>query len=499
MAHSPNQGDQGVQFPLIEGRRSTQASGKRVFASAVRFVDSGLADRIEAAQNWRKTYLPAVRQTVELGVRSSKDALRISSDGLEEIQRSFLFERDGESMTVDDACAAHAQSRFGTEVVEGTGDRDAELTIPFRGELLRADALRRRLDVWRAEGRIEPSTAAAVGAVLDNSEWLDLRDVRIALLGAASEMGPLEWLTRWGADILAVDLPVKHLWERILKFGSDGAGRVHVPVDTEGGAPADLAARAGADLLTAAPEIRTWLAESGTPFVLGNYAYADGAMFVRVAVAADAIAADLASGGHLSGYAYLASPTEVYSVPREVVDASRGGGLTPRAMRVVSRNRLFAPNYGAVVDTEAGERGIFDCLVAQQGPNYALAKTLQRWRAVVMRENGVVTSANVAPATRTMSVVKNRVLAAAYAGARPFGVEVFEPATSRALMAALLVHDIRNPKAAARPETSLEHPYDLFADGAAHGGLWRMRYAPRTALPLAVVLGFPRTAFSRNS
>ena len=49
---------------------------------------------------------------------------------------------------------------------------------------------------------------------------------------------------------------------------------------------------------------------------------------------------------------------------------------------------------------------------------------------------------NVAPPTRTRSVVKNRALAAAYAGAHRFGVEVFEPATSNVLMAALLVHDL---------------------------------------------------------
>ena len=65
--------------------------------------------------------------------------------------------------------------------------------------------------------------------------------------------------------------------------------------------------------------------------------------------------------------------------------------------------------------------------MAQQGPNYALAKRLQRWRATVARDGGATVSMNVAPPTRTRSVTKNRVLAAAYAGAGRFGVEVFEP------------------------------------------------------------------------
>jgi hypothetical protein len=81
-------------------------------------------------------------------------------------------------------------------------------------------------------------------------------------------------------------------------------------------------------------------------------------------------------------------------------------------------------------------------------------------------------------------VVKNRALAAAYAGAHLFDVEVFEPATSNTLMAALLVHELRRPRPAS------ESPWRDEAYAAAHGGLWRAAYAPRSALGLAAVLGF---------
>jgi hypothetical protein len=93
-------------------------------------------------------------------------------------------------------------------------------------------------------------------------------------------------------------------------------------------------------------------------------------------------------------------------------------------------------------------------------------------------------SLNVAPSTRTRSVVKNRVLAAAYAGAHRFGIEIFEPETSNALMAALLVHDLYTGGG-----PSHEHPWQDEAWAAAHGGLWRAAYAPRSALGLAAVLG----------
>ena len=89
-------------------------------------------------------------------------------------------------------------------------------------------------------------------------------------------------------------------------------------------------------------------------------------------------------------------------------------------------------------------------------------------------------SANVAPATATHSVMKNRLLAAAYSGAKRFGVEVFAPETSRVLMAALLVHDLR-----AQAPAPI-HPDDLFVAGAAHGGLWRVAYSPRSVLGLVL-------------
>jgi len=127
-------------------------------------------------------------------------------------------------------------------------------------------------------------------------------------------------------------------------------------------------------------------------------------------------------------------------------------------------------------------------MIPQQGPNYALAKRLQRWRAVVARDGGSLVSMNVAPPTRTRSVLRNRALAAAYAGAHRFGVEVFEPATANVLMAALLVHDLHTGGGPRH-----EQPWQDEAYAAVHGGLWRTAYAPRSALGLAALLGYGAT------
>jgi hypothetical protein len=395
--------------------------------------------------------------------------------------------------------------------VKGRTPRDVDLSVPYQGRRLFGADLRRQVDAWVAGGHAEPSFGAAIHLVLDNPDWLDLHDVDIALLGAAAEMGPTRSLLRWGARVHAVDLPRAEVWERLITTTRNTAGSLRIPIAlgadgqlpfTVGGIvhPEDdpiVSAAAGVDLLGSMPEVRTWLAEIDQPFVLGSYAYADGAAHARLSMAADAITASLLSDRDDLTLAFLATPTDVFAVPMECVEESRArwehrgvGGLLQAPLRLV---RQFEPNYPRTYFAHAGdstrEFGLNDSLIPQQGPNYILAKRLQRWRALSARAKGTPVSLNLAPATRTKSVIKNRMLAAGYAGAGRFGIEVFEPATSTTLMAAMLVHDLRNPASSANPETPLGNPMDLFVQGANHGGLWRTAYSPRSVLGVAVVLG----------
>jgi len=481
----------GVLFPLIDGRRSTQSTAKAVFADAARGVAPDVADAIEHSRNWHKDYVAHLSTLERVSALSPKSALSVAADGLFALHERMVFARDGDELSLSHALDRWQSSPFETVTLDGLAPHPRRLVIPYRGQELSGDALHRQLDEWVRRGVIEPSCADALRLVDAQPDWLDASDITVALVGAAAEMSPLPALLEWGATVAAVDLPRPAVWERIVSAARAGSGRVLAPATGD--------AIAGADLLTQLPEIRSWLTGLATPLVFGNYAYADGAMFVRVAAAADALTADLTASGTARALAYLASPTDVFAVPMPVVDAARAGGDVKRRGRVIggplrtlTGSRMFTPNYRVVVDGEDGQRfGLADSVVPQQGPNYALAKRLQRWRAVVARET-VLTSANVAPATKTKSVMKNRVLAAAYSGASRYGVEVFETRTSSTLMAALLLHDLRNPKAAAHPDTMLSHPLGLFVDQAAHGGLWRLPWEPRSVLPLAAVEGLVR-------
>jgi hypothetical protein len=490
-------GETGVLFPLVDGRRSTQSTARAVFADATRGCAPDVARAIDSSAKWRREYVARLVDIEAASASTPKNALLVAADGLAAVHDRMVFARDGSEQRIADAIATWREPRLETQTVVGSGAHPERLAIPYRGHTLAGDELQRQLDRWVADGVVERSCAEALQLVASNPDWLDASDLTVALVGAAAEMGPLRALTHWGATVLAVDIRRSDIWDRIRGLAQAGCGRVHMPTDsTKRGS-------LGADLLTETPEIRAWFDGFEGPLVFGNYAYADGAAFVRVASAADALIADLIQTRPETSVAYLASPTDVFAVPGELVEGPHVRGKRGRMMRLplraASAGRFFTPNYRRVVDGEDGQRyGLADCVIPQQGANYALAKRLQRWRAVLARQT-VVTSANVAPATKTRSVMKNRVLAAAYAGAGSYGVEVFEPETSSTLMAALLIHDLRNPAAAAHPSSDLAHPLDLFVDQAAHGGLWRLPYEPRSVLTLAALEGLlPTRTLQRN-
>lgn len=483
----------GVEFPVTaRGDRSTSALGRSVVADALRGPDQAGAIAAERVTNWRSGYVTHFRRLTEAGLVDGNAARTIATDGLRSLHDRMRFvHADGTEVALETARTGDPERRLGTATVVGRQDPEKELSLPYKGERLTGDELRRRLDDWVDQGVIEPSCAQAVQRVMTNPEWLSLPGRTVAVLGAGAEMGPLQSLLRWGCTVAAIDLPRDDVWSRMLTTAREGAGTLHVPVpdDIADSQPSEgqIATSAGADLIREPAAAAAWLGTLDGQLVLGNYVYADGRTNVRVSTAVDALTMRVQEMRDDVALAFLATPTDVFAVPQEAVAASvtsyegrsRTARLLGRPLRALSGGRLLQRAY-----VPGSAPGICDALVTQQGPNYALAKRIQRWRATVARQAGTTVSLNVAPATRTRSVVKNRALAAAYAGAHRFGVEVFDPATSNTLMAALLVHDLQ-----VGLELAEDQPWKDEAHAAAHGGLWRCPYAPRSALGLAAVLG----------
>lgn len=466
----------GVSFPGT----STSAAARTILADALRKADPVGARAVENETTWRRNYLTHFRRALEAGIGEAPAAQSIAADGLRSAHGLMRFD----DVALDEAIDGTALTQvFHTQTVTGGAEAEpeTELSIPHRGERLRGIALVDQLDDWVQRGVITQSCSEAVQTVQEHPEWLRLEGDTVVVLGAGAEMGPYRALLRWGATCVALDLPTPDLQQRLRSFAEESAGHAHLPARIVTNGDADV----GADLVTELPAVANWLDGFGGRLVLGNYCYADGPHHVRVSMAADALAQHLIQQRPDTALAFLATPTDAFAVPAEEVvranaayDQRSLSKILRTPLRMASGGRLLQRNYPPGADP-----GVCDAMVPQQGPNYALAKRLQRWRATTSRHEGTTVSLNVAPATRTRSVLKNKALAAAYAGAHRFGVEVFDPATSNTLMAALLVHDLR-AGASAQAE-----PWQDEAVNAAHGGLWTSAYDPRSALGLAAVLG----------
>ena len=393
--------DHGVRFPMVDGRRSTQRTGRDVFAAAAAAVDPGLAAEIRAERSWRSAYPRHLRLLTEAAAASPAAGLSVARSGLDRVHTTFEHTDGATTMPVPTAVATHAGAIPPTHTAAGAGTADDELVIPVDGRKLRGDALLATIDGWVARGVVEPPLRAAIGDLVERPGWLDLRGTWFAVLGAGAEMAPTAQLLRWGADVAAVDLPSGDVWYRLERAAVAGTGRLHAPVADDGRPP-------GADLIVAAPAVRAWLASLDHPLVIGNYGYAEGATFARLSVAADAVIANLLEHRDDHGVVCLATPTDVFAVPAHVATATRARvhsiparTLAP-VLRAASGGRLLQPNHRTTVRTAAGDEvGIADSLVPQQGPNYAFAKRLQRWRALTAHADGRFAAVHVAPPTRT--------------------------------------------------------------------------------------------------
>lgn len=125
--------------------------------------------------------------------------------------------------------------------------------------------------------------------------------------------------------------------------------------------------------------------------------------------------------------AYLCTPTDVHVIPSAAYLAAKKQLNSFGIFNLLCK--LTGYGFGSLVRNakkaiSAADGSTFylvDGLVNKQGPNYALAKRMQHWRAVVARESyRCRVSSNIAPSTATASVVSNRLFAMAYGGMRFF-------------------------------------------------------------------------------
>jgi hypothetical protein len=496
----------GIVFPQQkDGKRSSTTVGTDIVSAALGPLNAVWAEAAQTENHWRRNYPEHFYRLVAGGLKNENLAIQSANAALQTAWQSLRFASAGEISLAEAYSNRITVNSLQTKIITGEGSSSPTAwRVPYKGNFLEGNALIDAIHSWRDRNIMEPSAAKALIDCANHPEWFDLSDRNVVLLGAGSEAGPLSWLLNWRANLFAVDLPRPAIWERVVKLAKAGNAKVFIPISNS--VP-------GVNLLENPQSIAAWLTSFDLPMEIAAHAYADGERHVRVVMACDFVQQSVLDHGKLQGVnsslAFMATPTDTFAVPQATALVSQAAyaqrpllskGLQ-KSLRLASGERFFQPNIESLISSDAvnGQQkryGIADSLVLEQGPNYALAKRLQQWRAIVARSEGVRVSLNVAPSTTTASVVKNPALAAGFAGADTFGMEVFEPDTTNALMAAMWVHDLRNPLSSANPDVALDHPYELFMQGANHGGLWTCAYRPRSALAFAAALGWVRNKTS---
>lgn len=469
-----------------------------------------MADEVKKVKGWRHKYNRYIVKSVEMGLQSPTAALAMSKAGIKHMHDNFDFVRDGKSMKFSEAMRT-IKGSFETGTVKGSKSKPKagyEVEVPYGDKVLKGEELLTQIDNWVQKGTIEMSCGHAMSMAVRNPQWLDLSDSYFVLLGAGSAMGPFLVLLALGANIVAVDLDRAGIWQRLIGLVENSSATMTFPLKQKQSTlktKEEMCAQAGCDLFKQTPEIRNWLlaVHPGKQLIVGAYAYLNGALFVQVSLAMDAIVQDLTEKRKAS-VAYLCTPTDTHVIPYAALMAAKknykNAPMWLQLMKIILT--ILSPvlkmfKLGPMLKINArkpitGQDGstfaVVDALVVAQGPNYCLAKRLQHWRAMVARDAGCVVSSNIAPATATASVVQNKQFAAAYGGFKYFKcMEVFYQETSNAVMTLLMIHDIRNSMSVANPEVPLRNPLELFGENQFHGGANRCAFNYDSWGPVAVL------------
>lgn len=500
----------GLCWPIDEmGERSSTKVNQGIVAAAVGACNEMKSQAILKSRGWRFAYWKHLKALVEEQCSCTEDALKIAQAGLDKAYEVFEFVApDGSAVSYKEAMAKEATDKFETMTIVGNGKRKADqLEVPYKGETLTGQKLKDQVKAWVEYGTIEPSAGEAIIKCVDNPQWIqNISDRYFVLLGAGSAMGPLLVLLSIGANVIAVDLDRPTIWNRLISLARDSMGTITFPVKSDPkklNTDDDIFRSAGCNLFTDTPKIRDWLVNlyPNKPFTVGSYAYLNGALHVQVSLAMDGICRDLCEKRKDVSLAYLCTPTDLHLIPEEAHKASVDNHNEYKQklycifLSTLSSGKFLRKNANNPVSTKEGVFYLVNGISVAQGPNYALAKRMQHWRAIIARSKGCIVSSNVAPSTSTVSVVQNRTFAWAYEGMPYFKpYEIFAPETSNAVMSAILFYDLNEPSSVANPETTLDNPNQLFSYGSFHGGVWRCAYEIDSIGEASVFLYFGRIA-----
>jgi hypothetical protein len=522
--------DRGTQFPFEGEKRSTSVTGAKIHAAAFKASSDpetqALAEPCEkAGKKWRFGYLKHLKKLVYASLKSPEEAVTMSKAALDYIYANFrFFGADGKETSFAEEMET-LTAKYNVGVINGEGAKyDGVFTVPYKKGTISGDGLKKQCDAWAKYGTIEQDCADAIKMVVDDPTLTDLKGKIFVMLGAGSAMGPFPKLMELGATVVALDIPgnwgigskrpSSGCWKRLVEIARKSPGKLIFPLSkpqADCKDDMDMFQCSGANLMEEPSEILEFLLKKDViggdqKATIGNYTYLNSDLHVKLSLCSDAIMKGLiAKKGKDISIAFLCTPTDLHVIPAEATKAMKANAsplanppawILNQVIRLLTGGNYLKPN---AQKKAANDINLVNGISVAQGPNYALAKRMQHWRAVLAYEEGITVASNIAPSTATISVLQNKMFALAYQG-MPFYApyEIFEQDTTNAVMAAMLFHDVFNTKGPAYPanrkEFKINNAYELFKYGSFHGGLWRAAYTVDSiGLPSIIVacLGGP--------
>jgi len=475
----------GVVFPDGETGSSLL---RRILQEAVERFPDALAGSFgpEDAEDFRSRF-DAVVTRFEAARLHAAERVEVARYVVERARAAVSLVEDGGERPLGDALADPGEP---IDVVSTPLSGKGRLVpqVPYRGRTWSGDELRELAALLRDEARISDPVVTAIEWLLDHAVdaagEIDLGGRRVALIGAGAEIAPTPLLLEAGADVLWIDSAAP---PEALAKDSTLSGRLFAPTS-----PCDLLE----DPRAIAATLRAFADSEAVD--VGLYAYAPGrGREWRLTESMNAIV-DALPAGALRSVGLLISPTTPAWVrPETLAAADRRHAGRPSWQRALEAVGLL----GSGAWEGEGDARVFRNVVSVQGVGYQAAqyvgKTLavERWAASgpTGQERPVLVSANLAAITMTRSL-SHPVFEAAFAGATAFGVETFEPATTRALNGLLTIHDLLNPAAPGAPDgsTDARERARRLHDQQIHGGLFAMPYPVAPAIQVSALIGLGR-------
>ena len=460
--HSISDSGEAIVLPRRDGRSSSTLVAQGICAGAAAGFPR-LRQSIDAAVPWRKRYREAMEEMswFDAPERGAECAQR----GLDTLSELLHFS-DGRKLS--SAILREPASAGG--VITGAGSAaQPRLELNIDGRALNSHELVEELDAWQKAGRLQAGADTALREVALNPDLLRAEGVTFVCLGAGAELSPARQLLQWGLDVAAVIRPNSKRRPKLLDVAENSSGRLFLPPDD------------AADVVEAPERVAGWIAGLPGRLVIVDSIYAPGAAFLLAAAGADVVERLVCRVRPDTRLAWIGSPTDSYRLPGDGAAGELGRGKLATSVA----------GYAAVRRVRPGRvGGVYSGFVYLQGPNYAAAKRIGRWRATVERTAGRPVSYNVGPMSLTSSVTDNATLKTAYAGLARLGMPPLESEISATLMAALLMWDIHTPEAQRNSDTFL-------TDKAIDCGFFSCPYEPNGLMELAVMLGAGGSVSSR--